>query len=121
MGMMQNQKFEILSINESQYLLIACSSQPFDYYQSEVIQRFKDLRVQNAVVFFDFLCSNGFSNRFFMLNIGNQIDHKLRFVAVKNSSKIACISQSFFAEHPIYIERSILTNKQKEEYFSALC
>lgn len=118
---MQEQLFDIIQLNSSQYLVIACTSNAFATYRNDVIKRLQELRISKAQLYFDFLCKNGLSNRLFFANFCDDIPMSFQLTAIESNPIIEKISQDFFAEHPIYIERSILTIKQKKEYFSALC
>ncbi len=69
-----------------------------------------------TIVYFDFLMSNGMSNRFFYTSLSRLKNHGSLKTCTYIPRKYVELSDSFFEDNFMYLESSVLSNKQKRMY-----
>lgn len=67
-----------------------------------------------TIVYFDFLMSNGMSNRFFYASLSSLRNHGALKTCHDIPRKYVEMSDSFFEGHLAYIDASVLSNRQKD-------
>lgn len=83
-----------------------------DYWDS-LENQLRVMHAHNKTIYFDFIVRNGLMDRFYK----SQTDESSKLIGdlrkCETSTNVLHSANSFFAEHEIYIERSVLTRSQK--------
>lgn len=66
-----------------------------------------------TIVYFDFLMSNGMSNRFYYSSLSSLRNNGSLKVCHEMPKKYVEVSDHFFIQHYSYVEASVLTRRQK--------
>ena len=69
-----------------------------------------------TIVYFDFLMSNGMSNRFFYTSLSRLRNHGSLKTCTAIPRKYVELSDRFFEDNISYIESSVLSNRHKRMY-----
>ena len=69
-----------------------------------------------TIVYFDFLMSNGLSNRFFYASLSSFKNNGILKTCQVIPKKYVKISDKFFINHPYYIAASVLSGRQKARF-----
>lgn len=110
---MITQYFNIQNLaDDSLMVTILTTSMTSDYWDS-LEALLSEMDASNKTVYFDFMVRNGLMDRFYK----SQTDETSKLTGelhkCTTSKNVLLSADTFFSEHKIYIERSVLTRSQK--------
>lgn len=112
-----NDYYNIQSIDSKVSLVTILSCEMTEVYWRRLMNDIKSLYKDN-IVYVDFLFRNGLHDRYYKL-VTKERGHRV-LQPFQISNQIVHIADLFFAEHPVYIEKSILSKFQKNFYYNRL-
>lgn len=112
--MNRSKRYKVIELSDKRRLVIVLS---YDLTRVQISELAHEIgRLSGVTVYFDFLVSNGLSNRFYSIaasSLNSMV--RLRFrQCVSFPLKYEEVSNEFFRKHYRYIEYSVLTSKQRE-------
>lgn len=110
---MTTQYFNIQNIEDNCLMVtILTTSMTSDYWDS-LEDLLREMHAPNKTVYFDFMVRNGLMDRFYK----SQTDETSKLTGelhkCTTTKNVLLSANTFFSEHEIYIERSVLTRSQK--------
>ena len=112
----ENENYKVTIMDSHNFLVTILSTKPTDEYWEDLRKYLHYLQCTNANVYFDFLYRNGFSRRFFQTKLNGWVLPDNTLTPYQPSKYCLEIADNFFASHPEWIDTSVLTSNQKEEY-----
>ena len=109
-------KYEIISIDSHNYLIIVLSVDNIGSYLQSLRDAVSHLEGDVHGLYMDRLLRNGLSDRFFKISVRNHIFDDSSITRCKVSMQISNLSDLFFLRHTRYIQKSIMPSYQKVEY-----
>lgn len=106
--------YKIIKLAPTRQLVIVLS---YELSMDEYVEiQHKLGQVEKTTLYFDFLISNGMSNRFYSVAASSLTRNKRFKMCSHFPAKYKKISNDFFRKHYRFIEYSVLSSRQKE-YF----
>lgn len=113
-------EYQIIKLSDHRDLIILLT---MDMTRSMLAAIESDLRGQMAaktIVYFDFLMSNGMSNRFYYSSLTGLRNNGALKICNDMPKKYIAASDSFFIHHYTYVEASVLSRRQKAMFRDGL-
>lgn len=106
-------KYKIIRLSDHRDMIILLT---MDMSREMMVAIESDLRGRTAaktIVYFDFLMSNGMSNRFYYSSLTSLRNNGALKICHDMPKKYVEASDSFFVHHYSYVEASVLSRRQK--------
>lgn len=109
---MVNKQFHIISLKDSNYLVIPKSWKRPEYYLKDLAVEFKSFKNISGV-YFDFLIKNGLRDRFYKAVFNSKNGTFTLFTKTKVDEEIKSKANDFFSNNTQLLQDSSLTLAQK--------
>lgn len=106
-------EYQIIKLSDYREMIILLT---MDMSREMIVAIENDLRERMAaktIVYFDFLMSNGMSNRFYYTSLTSLRNNGALKICRDMPKKYIEASDHFFVEHYSYVEASVLSRRQK--------
>lgn len=111
--------YKIIKLSDHRDMIILLTMDLSRDVLSSIEFDLREREEKKTIVFFDFLLSNGMSNRFFYTSLVGFRNHGTLKTCQTMPRKYVDLSDSFFIKHPYYIDASVLSSKQKARFKEA--
>lgn len=109
--------FNIQRIEDDSMIVTILSTSMTSDYWSELEKYLRLQHARNKTIYFDFMVRNGLNDRFYKSRTDDNSSLVDELRKCSSTGLLLQAADTFFAEHEVYIERSVLTRSQKNVYF----
>lgn len=117
---MNNTYFKIQNFQEDSYFVTILSTEMSSVYWAELIEALIELEASEKTIYFDFILRNGISDRFYVSKTDRNYSLVSDVKKCQTTNNLSHIADSFFAKNLTYVERSVMTQRQKAIYYKRL-
>lgn len=117
---MNSTYFRIQNFQEDSYFVTILSTEMSSVYWAELIEALIELEASEKTIYFDFILRNGIYDRFYVSKTDRNYSLVSDVRKCQTTHNLSHIADSFFAENITYVERSVMTQRQKAIYYKRL-
>lgn len=112
--------YAIIKLSDHRDMIILLTMDLSRSILKAIESEFEGRAEKKTIVYFDFLMSNGMSNRFFYSSLSSLKSHGTLKTCHMIPKKYVTLSDGFFEKNLSLIDASVLSNKQKARYKAML-
>lgn len=106
-------KYQIIRLSDHRDLIILLTMDMTRSMMAAIEHELRGRMAAKTIVYFDFLMSNGMSNRFYYSSLTSLKNNGALKICHDMPKKYIEASDSFFIQHYSYVEASVLSRRQK--------
>lgn len=106
-------EYQIIKLSDYRDMIVLLTMNMSRSMLAEIENDLRERKAAKTIVYFDFLMSNGMSNRFYYSSLTSLRNNGTLKICHTMPKKYVETSDKFFVKHYSYVEASVLSRRQK--------